>query len=76
MSDIQPFARFAQYCEREGIATENQLRWWARYRRENGLLSSGAISEMRANPGSKRPQLFVIVPRFVSWLATDQKGAV
>ena len=76
LDDIQPFNPFAQQCEREGTATVNQLRWWSRYRNENGLLSSGAIVEKRPNPGSKRPLLFFVKSRFVRWLSSTDGGAV
>jgi len=72
LSDIQALPNFIKDCEEQGIATEHQIRWWLRYRNENGLISSGAITEKRPNPKSHKPMLFVIVPRFVAWMATAQ----
>ena len=63
------------YCEQRGIATEQQLRWWARYRDVNGLIESGAMVEKRPNPTSRRPQLYVVVPRIVEWMATPSRKA-
>jgi len=71
ISDIQPLLRFAEECERSGTARLYQIQWWVRYRNENGLMDSGAVIEKRANPRSKRARLFVNVPRFTHWLATN-----
>lgn len=71
LDDIQPFARFIEQCEKDGRATGQQLRWWSRYRNENGLMASGALVEKRFNPKSRKPQLYVVVPRFVRWMATS-----
>ena len=73
--DIVPFAKFIRVCEQRGIATEQQLRWWARYRDVNGLIESGAMVEKRPNPTSRRPQLYVVVPRIVEWMATPSRKA-
>ncbi|NEV61650.1 hypothetical protein [Thiorhodococcus minor] len=75
LSDIVPFADLIRECEKKGIATKGQLTWWARYRHENGLTSSGALVEKRANPRSKRPMLFVVRPRFIDWLANGHQAA-
>lgn len=72
LADIQPFPTFARQCERDGIATTQQLRWAARYRHTNGLIESGALVEKRVNPSSRKPKLYVVVPRFVGWLSTNE----
>lgn len=71
LTDIQPFPRFIESCKAQGLASEAQLRWFARYRAENGLMACGALVEKRADPKSRKPKLFVVVPRFVGWLATS-----
>jgi len=73
LDDIQALPRFIKNCERRNLATAQQIRWWLRYRETNGLLDSGAVTEKRPNPSSRKPRLFVVVPRFVNWMATTQK---
>ncbi|NVZ09521.1 hypothetical protein HW932_09620 [Allochromatium humboldtianum] len=75
LSDIVPFADFCREAEKRKLATRTALQWWMRYRRENGLLSSGAVVEKRANPQSKRALLFVVRPRFVEWLTNSHQHA-
>jgi hypothetical protein len=75
LQDISPVASFIRECERAGTATEQQIRWWLRYRNENGLLASGAVVEKRANPKSRKPMLFIVRPRFIAWLANNQAAA-
>lgn len=75
LDDIVPFADFCREAEKRKLATRPSLQWWARYRHENGLISSGAIVELRANPKSKRPLLFVVRPRFVQWLTQSHRHA-
>lgn len=69
LEDIAPFRVFAAECERGKIATEHQLRWWVRFRDENGLSACGAVVERRPNPRSTRPMLFIVRPRFAAWMA-------
>ncbi len=71
LDDITPFSDFARECERRKLATKTQLQWWMRFRETNGLAKSGAVVEMRPNPASKRPMLFVVRPRFVDWLLSQ-----
>lgn len=75
LSDIVPFADFCREAEKRKLATRTALQWWMRYRHENGLLSSGAVVEKRANPRSKRALLFVVRPRFVEWLTNSHQHA-
>ena len=75
LSDIVTFADFCREAEKRKLATRTALQWWMRYRRENGLLSSGAVVEKRANPRSKRALLFVVRPRFVEWLTNSHQHA-
>ena len=74
LADIQPAHKFIEQCEAEGTATGGQLRWWLRFRYQNGLVSSGAVIEKRAHPGVKRPAIFFNVPRFIEWLSSSQEG--
>jgi hypothetical protein len=73
LSDITPFAEFCRECEKRKLATRAQLQWWMRYRRQNGLLSSGAVVERKVNPSAKKAMLFVVRPRFVAWLAASSE---
>lgn len=68
LSDFVAFKPFAREFADRGLGTEDTLRWLTRYRRENGLLSSGAIVEI-LTPGARRPRLFVNRPKFAAWLA-------
>lgn len=70
LGDIYPFARFATIYEKQGLGTEFSLRWLIRFRRQNGLMASGAVIEKRT-PGSSRPRIFINAPRFAVWLATS-----
>lgn len=69
LTDIIAWPAFIKDCEARKIATRGQLQWWARYRHINNLAASGALVEKRVHPGSSRPMLFVVRPRFVAWLA-------
>ena len=73
LSDLKPFKDFIDECEKAGVCTGNQLKWWSRYRDQNGLAECGAVIEKRIDPKSKRPILFVDVPRFIRWLKTPSK---
>jgi hypothetical protein len=73
LADITPFSEFCRECEKRKLATRAQLQWWMRYRRQNGLLSSGAIVERKVNPRAKKAMLFVVRPRFVEWLAASSE---
>jgi len=75
LSDIVAFADFARECEKSKIASKSQLQWWLRYRKDNGLLASGAVVEKKISPTSKRPLLFVVRPKFVEWLACSNQAA-
>ena len=75
LDDIIPFVDFCREAEKRKLATRTQLQWWMRYRRENGLIASGAIVEKRTNPKSSRPLLFVVRPRFVEWLTNSHQHA-
>lgn len=69
LSDLMPFRRFAaEVWEPQKLGSENSLRWLLRYRQKNGLLSSGAVVELRT-PGATRPRLFINRPRFAEWMA-------
>jgi hypothetical protein len=70
LSDIVPLRNFAKECEQAGVCTKHQINWWNRYRHENGLLECGALVERQATPGSKRPCIFVVRPRFLAWLTS------
>ncbi|NVZ07676.1 hypothetical protein HW932_00190 [Allochromatium humboldtianum] len=75
LTDFAHFPDFARECERNKIATKAQLQWWLRYRRENGLLASGAVVEKKINPSSKRPMLLIVRPRFIEWLTNSHTAA-
>ena len=62
LSDVVPLPRFIELMERDGLATENQIRWIVRHRASNGLSEAGAILQ----PGGR--QLYVVVPRWHRWL--------
>jgi len=63
LDDLKPFKQFAMECERRKLATEQQHRWWLRFRTENGLFDSGAVFEMHPTGARNgRPMLFVVVP--------------
>ncbi len=59
IDDVVPFSKFARDCEEKGIATEHQLRWWLRHRKENGL--DHAVTEIYG-------RIYIITPRFVNWM--------
>jgi hypothetical protein len=75
LKDLAPFAVFVRECEKEGVATKGQLNWWLRYRKTNGLLSSGAIIEKKISPTARRPMLYAHRPRFAEWLSTSDTQA-
>lgn len=75
LADLIPFPEFARECEQSKTATVPQLRWWVRYRHDNGLTASGAVIEKRPSPRSRKPLLFVNRPRFVAWLSTPDSRA-
>jgi hypothetical protein len=39
LADLAPFNHFARECEIANLATKPQLRWWLRFRSENGLVT-------------------------------------
>jgi hypothetical protein len=73
LTDFQTLKDFAKDFERQKLGTMDSLRWLARYREKNGLLSSGAIVELKS-PGSTRPRLLINRHRFASWLAAQSTG--
>lgn len=74
LSDFQTFRDFARDYERQKLGSEQSLRWLARYRDKNGLLSSGALVELKT-PGATRPRLLVNRQKFAGWLASQSSGA-
>jgi hypothetical protein len=74
LTDFQTFKAFAADFERQKLGTEHTLRWLARYRKDNGLLASGAMVELKST-GSKKPRLLVNRPRFAAWLANRPAAA-
>ena len=52
----------------------NALRWELRFRRENGLVESGAVVERRADPRATRGALFISPTRYFEWLRQTTKG--
>jgi hypothetical protein len=44
------------------------LRWYLRFRADNGLLESGAVVEVRPSPNSKQPMLFIDAEKWHRWM--------
>lgn len=73
--DIVPAPHFVKENAGKNGMSENQLRWLFRNRKINGMAKSGAVIEKTGRYGKgKRPMLFVVVPKFVEWLATDDSA--
>jgi len=75
--DLTHFAVFNDFSaeyEAQGLGTKESLRWLCRFRHENGLISSGALVELRS-PGSKRPRLIFNRRKFPEWLASQGRDA-
>jgi hypothetical protein len=70
LTDFQTFKEFARDFERQKLGTTDTLRWLARYREKNGLLSSGALIELKT-PGATRARLLVNRNKFAAWLASQ-----
>lgn len=50
------------------VASEQAARWILRRRHTNGLVSSGAVIEMKTDPGQSRPRLLIDPERMIPWL--------
>lgn len=74
LGDFTNFETFARELAQHGITTEMGLRYWLRLREQNGLLTSGAVVEVRA-PGSRRPKLLFNRKGFARWLASGAVAA-
>lgn len=73
LSDFVPFTKFATEYAKQGLGSPESLRWMVRFRKENGMLESGAVIELR-NPGSRRPRLIINRHKFPEWLASGGQG--
>jgi len=69
----QRWPAFVAECVEQGIATKDQLNWFARFRATNGLADMGAVIAKRPNPSSARPILFAVPALFVEWLRTSDE---
>jgi len=49
-------------------ASEQSVRWLLRRRHTNGLISSGAVIEIKTDPGQSRPRLLLDPERLVPWM--------
>lgn len=72
LSHFETFRQFAAAFERQGLGSEQSLRWLCRFRHGNGLIASGAVVEVRT-PGATRPRLLINIPRFAAWLAGPER---
>ena len=50
------------------FTSEASLRWYIRFRRENGMLGCGAVIELKGRPDSRRPRLIIDEVRFLDWM--------
>lgn len=48
--------------------TLDALRWELRFRHDNGLVSSGAVVERRADPNASRPSILISPSKYFEWL--------
>lgn len=57
------------------VATVGALRWQLNNSASNGLDAAGAVIRKHTRPGSKRPIVYIDVPRYFAWLRGDAKAA-
>jgi hypothetical protein len=72
-SDLVRPARFLQRYP--DIASSGSLRYQLHNSGNNGLDAAGAVIRKHTNPGSKRPIVFIDVPRYFRWLRGDMADA-
>jgi hypothetical protein len=58
------------------IATAGSLRWQLCNSGTNGLDEAGAVIRKHTRPDSKRPIVYIDVPRYFRWLRGDKQAAV
>lgn len=55
------------------IATAGSLRWQLSNSATNGLDAAGAVIRKHTRPDSKRPIVYIDVPKYFAWLRGDAK---
>jgi len=56
------------------VATESALRWQLNNSATNGLDAAQAVIRKHTGPNSKRPMVYIDVPRYFQWLRGDAKA--
>jgi len=56
------------------IATLGALRWQLNHSAANGLDDIGAVIRKLTRPESKRPIVYIDVPKYFAWLRSDAKA--
>jgi len=51
------------------------LRWQLNHSASNGLDAAGAVIRKHTRPNSKRPIVYIDVPKYFAWLRSDTKVA-
>ena len=57
------------------IATSGSLRWQLNNSASNGLDACKAVIRKHTRPNSKRPIVYIDVPRYFQWLRGEVKAA-
>ncbi len=79
MSELTELCTVAAFARKYPniVPSETALRWYLRERHTNGLVSSGAVVEIRQRSEQIRPKILIRGPRFAWWLINHNgaKGA-
>lgn len=57
------------------VASVGSLRWQLNNSSSNGLDAAGAVIRKHTRPDSKRPIVYIDVPKYFAWLRSDAKAA-